>query len=166
MGDMDMNLHINTVAENKQWFTCRQYQQAVQARKLYAMVGSPSPADFKNMVKLNLIKNCPITAEGIKNADIIFGKYLGSIKGKTTRKTPKPVVHDYIHVPPELLELHHDVILSMDIMFVNKLLFLTSVTKNIKFTTVQKLGSRAIKNIYLTELRISLTSTPSVISKL
>eukprot|EP00957_Ditylum_brightwellii_P120144 9167480-Ditylum_brightwellii.AAC.1 len=49
MGGMDINLHINTVAENKQWFTCRQYQQAVQARKLYAMVGSPSPANFKNM---------------------------------------------------------------------------------------------------------------------
>eukprot|EP00957_Ditylum_brightwellii_P171120 13026295-Ditylum_brightwellii.AAC.1 len=67
------------------------------------------------MVKLNLIKNCPITAEDVRNADIIFGKDLGSIKGKNTRKTPEPVVHNYIHVPPELLELHHDVILSMDI---------------------------------------------------
>eukprot|EP00957_Ditylum_brightwellii_P168448 12822335-Ditylum_brightwellii.AAC.1 len=35
---------------NKELFTCCQYQEAVQARKAYAMVGCPSTADFMAMV--------------------------------------------------------------------------------------------------------------------
>eukprot|EP00957_Ditylum_brightwellii_P024507 1849892-Ditylum_brightwellii.AAC.1 len=60
---------------------------------------------------------------------------------------PKPVVTDYIDVPPELMEIHKDVTLAVDIMFVNKMPILTSISRHIKFTTGQKQGSRAAKNI-------------------
>eukprot|EP00957_Ditylum_brightwellii_P076271 5797450-Ditylum_brightwellii.AAC.1 len=44
------------------------------------------------MVQLNLMPNCPITTQDIKNAKITFSKDAGALKGKTTRKPPLPVV--------------------------------------------------------------------------
>eukprot|EP00957_Ditylum_brightwellii_P207494 15353227-Ditylum_brightwellii.AAC.1 len=85
--------------------------------------------------------------EDIKNANIIFGKYVGFLNSKAVRKAPKPVVNDYVHVPPESMDIHKDVTIATDIMFVNKLPILTSISKNLKFITSQKLGSRATKNI-------------------
>eukprot|EP00957_Ditylum_brightwellii_P173033 13173579-Ditylum_brightwellii.AAC.1 len=73
------------------------------------MVGRPSEADFHNMINLNLMPNCPITTQDIKNANAIFGKDVGTLKGKTTRRKPIPVVTDYLHVPPEIYRLHHEV---------------------------------------------------------
>jgi len=111
------------------------------------MVGRPSEADFINMVQLNLMPNCPITTQDIKNAKIIFGKDVGALKGKTTRKTPLPVVTDYVYVPSSIYQANHMVTLCADIIFVNKIPFLTSVSRNMHFITAQKLGSRKEKNI-------------------
>eukprot|EP00957_Ditylum_brightwellii_P140986 10741143-Ditylum_brightwellii.AAC.1 len=68
-------------------FSRRQVEQAEEAHKLYSMVGRPSDADFMKMVPLHLMPNCPITTQRIKNAKAIFGKDVGALKGKTTRKT-------------------------------------------------------------------------------
>eukprot|EP00957_Ditylum_brightwellii_P153106 11654191-Ditylum_brightwellii.AAC.1 len=63
------------------------------------MVGRPLLANFKAMVQMGLIKNCPVTLE----------------HGKTVQKTPKLVVTDNIDVPSELMEIHKDVTLAVDI---------------------------------------------------
>eukprot|EP00957_Ditylum_brightwellii_P095191 7249793-Ditylum_brightwellii.AAC.1 len=99
------------------------------------------------MIQQGSIQNCPVTLEVVKHADIIIGKDVGLLKGKTVRKVLEPVVSDYVHVPPELMEIHKEVTIAVNIMFVNKQPFLTSISKHIKFTTVKKLGSRAAKNI-------------------
>eukprot|EP00957_Ditylum_brightwellii_P156938 11944260-Ditylum_brightwellii.AAC.1 len=70
------------------------------------------------MVQLNLMPNCPITTQDIKNAKTIFGKDIGALKGTTMQKKPKPVVTDYIHVPPVIYQNNHEVTLCMDIFFI------------------------------------------------
>eukprot|EP00957_Ditylum_brightwellii_P165192 12577044-Ditylum_brightwellii.AAC.1 len=87
------------------------------------------------MIQQGSIQNCPVTLEAVKHADIIFGKDVGSLKGKTVRKVPEPVVSDYVHIPPELMEVHKEVTVAVNIMFANKQPFLTSISKHIKFTT-------------------------------
>ena len=51
-----------------------------------------SQANFRNMIQYNLLHNCPITVDDVDNAIAIFGRDIGSIKGKTVRTQPKHVV--------------------------------------------------------------------------
>ena len=95
---------MNTVEENMLGYTERQITRAKKARDLYAMVGYPSHRDFINMVKNNMINNCPVTEEDIKNSIKIFGKDIHMLKGKTTRSKPIPVEVDYIKIPKEIMK--------------------------------------------------------------
>jgi hypothetical protein len=48
---------------------------------------------------------------------------IAMLKGKTVRMTPPVVRQDVIEIPKEILELHKDVTLAIDIFFVNKIPF-------------------------------------------
>lgn len=47
-----------------------------------------------------------------------------------------------IFVPPELIQIHKNVLLTIDVMFVNSHPFFVSISRNIKFTTIQALPNR------------------------
>eukprot|EP00957_Ditylum_brightwellii_P191077 14548941-Ditylum_brightwellii.AAC.1 len=85
-----MCFNIITVGDNKSMVTRPQYKQAMLARKIYGMVGQPSPTNFKHMVQMKLLPGCPVTIDGVKNADFLFGPDVGALKGKTTHKSPDP----------------------------------------------------------------------------
>lgn len=63
-----------------------------------------------------------------------------------------------IPFPSELFEKHREVVLGIDIMFVNKLPFLVTISENIGFTTVENIPDRTrtkvlgaiirVKNVY------------------
>jgi hypothetical protein len=76
---------VNTVAENREGYTQREYDDAKQARRALGMVGYPSNKDFNNIVRSNMINNCPVTPKRISAANKIFGPDIASMKGKTTR---------------------------------------------------------------------------------
>lgn len=65
--------HVTTVAENMMGFTKREIKRAKLARDALKMLGFPSTADFKAMVRTGWIRNCPITEQDISNAHTIFG---------------------------------------------------------------------------------------------
>ena len=97
---------IHIVEEIKKKFTIRQIERANEARRTYAMVGHPSMKDFENMIRLNLLRNCPVTVEDIKIANKIYGAEVATLQGKTTRQKPPRVLTDQIHIPPELVHCH------------------------------------------------------------
>ena len=55
------------------------------------------------------------------------------LKGKSTRKTPKKVIDDWIEIPRELTLYNHELELCIDHMFVNNAIFLTCIDKTVKF---------------------------------
>jgi hypothetical protein len=63
---------INTVKKNRVGYTQRQFEQAKRARELYHIVGTPTIESFKALMKMNAIKNCPVTTEDVNNAKKIF----------------------------------------------------------------------------------------------
>jgi len=79
---------INTVDKNKNKYMVKQYSNAHKARSLQDIIGRPNTADYIKYVERGLLPNCPITKEDIIHAEDILGPNLGSLKGKTTRKTP------------------------------------------------------------------------------
>ena len=128
---------IQTVENNKKKYTQRQYQRAQAAYEAYTKIGCPSMHDFKMMIKNGLINNCPITIEDVNVAQDIFGSNVYNLKGKTTRRVPDLVHTDYVEVPREILKLHRDVTLTGDIFFVNAHPFFVTLSRKIKFNTVE-----------------------------
>jgi hypothetical protein len=86
---------------------------------------------------MNVIANCPVTTADINLAEKLFGKDIASLKAKTTRRKTTPVVNDVVEIPRELIEAQHGVDLCFDIMFVNGLPFLTTISKRILYRTAQ-----------------------------
>ena len=128
---------LNTIEENKTFYTQRQFDKAKRARDLYHALGTPSIKDFKAMLRMNTITNNPVTTEDIIVAEKIFGPDIGALKGKTTRRKPAPVVNDYVEIPKELIAAQHEVTLNMDGMKVNGLSFLKTVSQNLQYRTAQ-----------------------------
>ena len=89
-----------------------------------------------------MILNWPVTVEDVIRSYKIYGRDIHSLKGKTTRTHPTRLVTDYVNIPSSVLEKNKHVTLSIDIMYVNRIPFVTTISRNIKFTTVE-----AIQNI-------------------
>jgi hypothetical protein len=130
---------VDTVKSNREGFTDRDYERAKSARKALGLVGYPLPTNFKNIVRLNMIRNCTVTSTDVATANKIFGPDHPTLRGKTIRITPPPVVTYYIQIPREIVTLNRNVTLLIDIVFVNSLPFMVSVSRKIKFTTVEYL---------------------------
>ncbi|CAJ1953538.1 unnamed protein product [Cylindrotheca closterium] len=56
------------------------------------------------VIRSGLIKNFPITEEAINHAEAIFGPDTSTLKGKSTRPTPKKTHDDFISPPEELYQ--------------------------------------------------------------
>ena len=59
-------LLLNTVPDNREGFTHRKYKEAREARRSMHLLGFPSEKEFENMVRSNMIVNCPVTFSDFK----------------------------------------------------------------------------------------------------
>jgi hypothetical protein len=140
--DSTSNL-ISTVAENRKGYTLRQFKRAKEARKLYHIVGTPTMNNFKSLLRMNVIQNCPVTVEDVNISEKIFGPDMSSLKGKSTMCKPKPVRRsDLIKIPKEIITKHHDIDLCMDAMDVNECCMLTAIDRTIKFRSLVPMNTK------------------------
>ena len=133
---------LSTVEDKKSKYTVRDYRQAELARKIQNMIGRPSLRDYLRIVDGNQLRNCPVTRSDILAAEDIFGPNLGSLKGKTVRKASPTTTITRDPLPLEIKERYMDVTICLDIMFVNKVAFVITISRNIKFITVEFIASR------------------------
>eukprot|EP00957_Ditylum_brightwellii_P173843 13234833-Ditylum_brightwellii.AAC.1 len=84
---------------------------------------------------MNLLPGSPVSLEDVKNVELLFGTDFGSLKGKTTRKAPEPVISNYIDMPRELINLHKDVTIAADMVYINKVTFLSNAICPINLNT-------------------------------
>lgn len=134
---------LETVEENKSLYTARDFKKAKQARDVYEMIGTPSNTDYKGICKYNLIKNLEVSVKDIDTATDIFGKDLGAVQGKSTWKKSKPVVIDYVEIPEDILKKNKKVVVAVDIMYMNEILFLITISRTIKYITGEVLKNRS-----------------------
>jgi hypothetical protein len=136
---------VQTVQENYKGYTKREVLKAKEAHQGQAMIGNPSKGDYRGLVSSNMISNCPIAPTGITNARAIFGPDLASVRRKTVRWTPAPVVTDHVAVPRVVVERNKVVTMAADVFFVDGTPFLVTLSRNIKFVTVEHLPVRTAK---------------------
>ena len=83
-----------------------------------------------------------MTPADVEAAEQIFGPDIGSLKGKTTRRNPPIVDSPITSVLTNILERYRDVTLCVDIMYVNRVAMLVSISRNIKFGTIEAIPNR------------------------
>ena len=98
---------------------------------------------MSNIVRSNRIYHCPVTLQDVKNSTLVFGTDATSLKGKSVSRKPASVVTDYVEIPREILESLKELEVSTDIMFINKLFFLVSISRGLKFTTIEYISNRS-----------------------
>jgi hypothetical protein len=139
---------VNNVSENKEGFTKRQTKIAELTRTLYKTLSYPFMKDFKWVIKINQIKDCPVTVQDIDVARKIWGKKIEALKGKTTRSESIPVARKYVKVPTELMKLHKEVFLTTYIFFVKNIPFFLTLSCKICFTPDNHLADRMVPQIF------------------
>jgi hypothetical protein len=100
-----------------------------------------STADLLHIVKENLLKNCPVTTDDIIVAEDILGTNV-SLQGKQVRCGGQHVIIEQRDVPRTIMDQYRNVTLCIDIMFVNKIPFLVTISRGIKFGTAETLTDR------------------------
>ena len=116
-------LLIHNVSGNKQGFLKRHINGAEQAKNMYAKLGYPSGKYFRWIVQIRQIIDCHVTVQDIYIVHAIWGKNTAALKGNTTRKTPIHVTGDIVKNPKELINLHKEVFMTADILFINGMPF-------------------------------------------
>ena len=104
--------------------------------------------DLKTALATNAIADNPVKTSDVELTEKIFGPDLCSVKGKTTRRKPIPMVNDQIAIPSELYERRSDLELCIDIMFVNEMPFMTTITCALYYRTAQFLPTRTHRDLY------------------
>lgn len=80
-----------------------------------------------------------MTVHDVMIAEDIFGKDVGILKGKTVSKTPNSVNYELVDIPAHIIQHYKEVRVAADLMFINKISFLTIISRYINFCTTEKL---------------------------
>ena len=108
------------------------------------MAGCPTVGDLKKIIKMNSIRDCPVMVSDVELAEQIYGPDVASLKGKTTCKKLEPVQQDIVSIPPELTQVHQDVVLAIDGLYVNTFPFLVTISREIKYHSAEFVPSRSV----------------------
>jgi hypothetical protein len=138
---------VNTVAHNRDGYTNCAYSRALTARSIQKKIGRPSTQEYIKIVENNLLPNCPVTRDDIMAAKQIFGPDLGSLKGKTVHRKGEHVEYAAVPIPAIIMAQYRNVIIGADIMVVNKLAFLVTISRNIKFSTAELIPDQKDKTL-------------------
>ena len=139
---------VNTVSQNMEGFSRRQVKEASVARSLYAKLSYPSWKDYRWIIRSNQIKDCPVTVQNVDDAHAIWGKNVARLKGTAAQRKAQVVAPDSVKVPMEIMKLHNEVFLTMDIFFVNKIPFFLTLSRKIYFTAVNHLANRKVDQVF------------------
>ena len=128
------NVFATTADQNKLLYTKREVAAADAARHLVKAMAYPSMADMFALIKAG-IAGSTVTAHDLHRALKIYGPFIPSIQGKTTRRVTPLVYED---VPKSIIS---DQVLHADLLSVDKTPFLISVSKPLGLTIASHLKS-------------------------
>ena len=150
---------VQTIRKNFEGYTRREVERAIEARKLQNMTGHASEGAFKSEVSRKPLESTLFKDSSVKPADIavartIFGPSDHCLKGKWVRGKPKRVDEGIVSIPVSIMERCRGLTLTADVMFVCGLPFLITLSRKVRFVTVQYVPCRtapelanAVKNV-------------------
>ena len=139
-------MFVQTVRQNYEGFTKKELEKATISRESPGLIGAPSERELNYLVSRNL-DSFHVTILYVENSHKIFRPILGGVSGNNTRQNPEHVTTDYVDIPRDFLALHKYVNLVADVMFVNNIPFLITMSSGIKFVTVEHITIRTSKQL-------------------
>jgi hypothetical protein len=134
---------VQTVESNEMLYTKRQVEDAKLSRTIMKRLGYPSIDSMIRGFANGAVLNSPITAADIHRASKIYGTDLATLKGKTV--TVKSIMNKIEEAMPKVMNA--DIILCVDLIFINGLCFLITVSEDLGLLMTQYLASRSIQNL-------------------
>ncbi|GAX19421.1 hypothetical protein FisN_4Lu403 [Fistulifera solaris] len=138
---------VTTVQQKMSGYSARAYNAAVRARTIQNIMMYPSDRQLEEIVDHNLIKNLDVTRSDIQAANDIFGPNVGSLYGKTVRKASPRVQSMANGIPADIQSKCKNIVLGIDILFVNKVPFFITTSRDLHFGTVEDLNNRQIPTV-------------------
>ena len=123
---------IQTIDENMKHFSKKDITRAKEARDMIAKMGFPSVDNAIRMVKSG--SGFTVTQDDFKRADSIWGKDIASMKGKTKKQTSARPDYTLVEKSSQTMQ-----VLSIDIMFLERIPILIGVAHPLDFTLVTDL---------------------------
>jgi hypothetical protein len=94
------------------------------------------------------IPGCEVTTNNAKAAEAIWVQSVLKMKGNTVRKNATRMTQGIVKVPTELIKLHQNMELAIDVFFINKHIFFTTFSTKICFTKITHLTTHNKKMIW------------------
>ena len=137
---------IMTVADKADQYTHQAIQRARAAWHFQNIIMRPGARQMMD-VTVSHLKGSPLTKSDIKAAEDIYGPNLGTLKGKTVARPNPHVPAGVDPVPTSIMSVHHSVTLAIDVMFINKVAFLITTSRNLKFGMVEAIAIHQVTTI-------------------
>jgi hypothetical protein len=130
---------LNTVSENKSFFSRREIEGAEKAREQQGQIGWPSDQEYYKIIRDNRMRNSKVTLNDLRIAEYIYGgPAVNLLKGKTVYSpvnTSRPI--ERVPLPPHILKTHPTDSLDIDFMYCQGAPYLLMKTQVIKFQAIQ-----------------------------
>ncbi len=132
--EQEYRMSLVTVKGQQEGYSNLECVRAKAMRELQHQLLGPSDADLAHAIEHNIIGDNNFTRKDVANAKHMFGPSQLSHKGKTRKRKNKMIQEDAEwQMPPAILEKMKEVILSIDVMHLNRVPFLIGKSHHISY---------------------------------
>ena len=159
--DLDKHCYLNTVKEGKTTFSILDQKRAEAVRILQERCGFPPDEHLIHALECNSIEGVDFGRRDVDIANEIYGYSKGADMGRFKHprkgvKMDRTTEDIAAPVPLEIMKHYKDIHLDIDILFVNKTVFLLAISWDIGFIHCRLMSSSATKRVQNTMEQITL----------
>ena len=139
---------LNNVDQNKSKYSERDYTRSLLACKLLYKIALTSHRHLVKIVEDKFqILNCLLNQDDVRGAEDIWGNNLGYLKGNTPRQKNATHQSGNFPIPITILERYKEMTLAGDIMFINRICFINTISRHLKFMTVEHIANTDVTTL-------------------
>lgn len=144
---------LTTVKNQKELFSNLDVKRAILARYIQECSCLPSNEDFSNGLETRGIKEYGVGHKHINIVSGIYGLSKHAVEGKSVQKTNKMSQDSTTtNLPPSILQKYGKIRLGVDVLHINRVPYMFSTAKHIKFMQCLCIRDKTLK-IYIKTIK-------------